>query len=367
MTTLNKMLSWMEYGYDHKRIPLEFHPFQREAIESLKSQSGKVKLSIFYPSHFPDLPLALLIDFINELFDKEESAILIVGDDISEYREVYSNTLINSVNLCDLWGLAAVGMQGRLKSIRIHNPKLQTKTDRVYMSGNWRYFPYTTTKIGAMILIAPITRFQEKMDNALKWAEMEGIQKIVVVEPTQKVDRINYYKKNAFSLFGWTKEQVRKVLAANSIPTMSPYASSLTDFRNCIKESERKHTMLKFDTADKSLKELREIATKIKQSTAYTDSYGRAIKQCLGRFVRRVETLTSPIELDEALYRGTPFSFTTRMILEQMSQFNAEGNTSDFFRANGCFSCPRAFIMLSLCSFDPQHTINNFLFPPIAH
>ncbi len=84
-----KMLKYMQYGYNtdsqmsiDSRVNIRFHQFEKDVIKYAYEHEDDLKLSVFYPSDLPDIPLALILFFTYELFDNNKR-VIVIGDYVS--------------------------------------------------------------------------------------------------------------------------------------------------------------------------------------------------------------------------------------------------------------------------------------------
>jgi hypothetical protein len=332
-----KMLRYIQYDYDtgsqmsiDSRVNIRFHQFEKEVIKYAYEHEDDLKLSVFYPSDLPDIPLALILFFTYELFDNNKR-VIVIGDYVSPYREIYYNTLINGTSLCDLHGLAMIGIGGMVRPVRKYKINLQTNFDRVYISGNWQFFPEGDS-VGAVIIVSPKNNFVEKMGNAIAWITKNNIKNIVVIDASQKLDHAKYFISNNFEFLGWSKQDIEKILADNSNKIESPYSRSLKDLANYLKEPVISHTLLEFPSLDKQLNELRENVTKSK-TLDRANPFDKKAQIYFIQMRRRIETLISTLAIDEKYYKNTPFSFTAKTLMEQIKSLTFSDWTSSLLIA----------------------------------
>lgn len=327
-----KLLRMMQYTKGKNTSPINFNLFENEVINFLCKQNGNTKLSIFYPSPFPDLPLALTLFYTYCFFD--DALVLLIGDEVSKYREIYLNTSINGMPLSDLYGLATVGRNGTIKPIRVLHSKNYLPKNRVLMSGNWEYFP-ENVKVGAIILIAPLDyyQFQNRLNKAIDWSQKVGIEDLIIIDFLPDVRRENYYTRHGFLSKKWSKLTIKKILLEEQDHEFSPYSSSIKDFEDYQKESKKVNVSLDFDGIDSKLIELSNIYSLINTPKLRSNYYLLTIAQSLHEFTRRIETLVSPLEFAESCYTGQPYSLSTKALLDLMYKYNSDELTGEFLRA----------------------------------
>ncbi len=327
-----KLLRMMQYTKGRAALPVSFNLFEKEVIDFLSKQDISAKLSVFYPSPFPDVPLALTLFFTYCFFDN--ALVLLVGDEVSKYREIYLNTFINGMPLSDLYGLATVGRNGVIKPIRLLNSKDPLPKNRVLMSENWKHFP-ENANVGAAILIAPLDyySFQNNFSAAIDWANKVGVENLIVIDFLPDIRRRIYYTKQGFIIKEWSKPTIKKILSEQDNKEPSPYSLSVKDFEEYQRETKRVNTILDFDGIDFELIELNNIYNVINTPKLRINYYLSTIVQSLHEFTRRIETLVSPLEFAERCYSGQPHSLSAKALLDLMYKYNSDELSSEFLRA----------------------------------
>lgn len=327
-----KLLRMMQYTKDRTAFPVSFNSFEKEVIGFLNEQNVGTKLSVFYPSPFPDLPLALTLFFTYCFFD--DALVLLIGDEVSKYREIYLNTSINGAPLSDLYGLATISRNGAIKPIRLLNSKGAFPKNRVLMSGNWQHFP-ENDKVGAVILIAPLDyySFQNNLNSAVDWADKIGVKNLIIVDFIPDLRRRIYYSRHGLLIKEWSKPTIKKILSEQNNLEPSPYSMSIKDFQDYQKEPKRVNVFLNFDQIDSRLIELDNAYNTINTPKLRSNYYLSTIIQSLHEFTRRLETLVSPLEFAESCYSGQPHSLSAKGLIDVMNKYNSDELPSEFLRA----------------------------------
>jgi len=312
-----KLIDMMSCSVSGKTAPVIFHPVQRETIDLLsKEDASAQRLVIFYPSRPPDLPAALVLFLTYIFYDK--GAILLAGEDVSKYRDLYIGTTINGTPLSDLLGLATIGKHGTIKSVTQKRPEYRTSQNRVIMVGNLSP-PDLQQQVDTLIIIAPSNYYSlENLSYLLNWSKDKQVSNVIVIDYLPENRRMGFYAKNGFKFKSWSKTSIQKMHLESSTDLASPYEFSLKDLEDYCKESAKVTKILDFQRADKVLSELHSINLSIDKEAKYNrnNNYLNAVKSALPDFIRRVETAVSPLGMSEDYYKNTPFHFKTSEIVK---------------------------------------------------